>query len=422
MAAVRPFRALRYDPSRIELSSVLAPPYDVIGPELQGRLYSRAMQNVVRVELGKDYPRDRPGESDRYTRARDHLKVWLEQGFLLREKVAAVYVHEHLYPVPQGSGTGRRLGVFVAVQPVAHERREILRHELTLEGPKEDRLRLLRATGVQTSPLLLLHEGAAEVDAALEAAASGPPAAEAELRGEFGRERHRLWPVADPAAAGAVCAGLSSSRLFIADGHHRYETALSLRLPWALALVAPLRAADHQILATHRVVDQSPMTADQVLTALAGSGWEVATFADAGTAQQRARELALGHHCLVVVDSETFGTASRRRQDAEHPAARLDVFVLNREVLEALLGIGPEAAAAGRVRHTRDLEEAIDAGRRRGSIAFLLNPTPLEAVVEASLAGEVLPQKSTYFYPKVPTGLVMMETSLVGQDPSPPEP
>ncbi len=414
MPTVSPFPALRYDPRRIELAAVLAPPYDVIGPELQERLYSRALQNVVRVELGKDYPDDLPGERDRYTRARDHLRTWREQGLLLREGSPAVYVHEHLYPDPQGGGGHRRLGVFVAVQPAPHERRLILRHELTLDGPKEDRLRLLRATGVQASPLLLLHDGPVDVGAALEAATDRPPEAEAELRGEYGREHHRLWPVTDPDLVGPICGALSAGRMFIADGHHRYETALALRLPWALALVTPLRSADHVILATHRVLDQSPLAADQVLTALSGSGWEVATWDDVQSAQLRARELGPDHHALVVLDSEAVGTASRRRQESEHGAAQLDVSVLNREVLETILGIGPEAAAAGRVRHTRDPEEAIAAGRRRGSLSFLLNPTPLQAVVDASLAGEVLPQKSTYFYPKVPSGLVLMETEMVG--------
>ncbi len=393
---------------------MLAPPYDVIGPDLQERLYSRALQNVVRVELGKDYPDDQPGERDRYTRARDHLQSWLGQGFLLREGSPAVYVHEHLYPDPQGGGPRRRLGVFVAVQPVPHERRLILRHELTLDGPKEDRLRLLRATGVQTSPLLLLHDGPDDLGPGLEATADRPPEAEAALRGEYGEEHHRLWPVTDPKLVGSICAGLSAGRMFIADGHHRYETALALRLPWVLALVTPLRPADHLILATHRVLEQSPLAADEVLTALSGSGWEVAMWEDAQSAQLRARELGPEHHALVVLDAETVGTASRRRQQSEHGAAQLDVSVLNREVLETILGIRPEEAAAGRVRHTRDPEEAIAAGRRRGSLSFLLNPTPLQSVVEASLAGEVLPQKSTYFYPKVPTGLVLMETEMVG--------
>ncbi len=414
MPTISPFPALRYDPGRIDLAAVLAPPYDVIGPELQERLYSRALQNVVRVELGKDYPDDRPGERDRYTRARDNLRTWLEQGFLLREGSPAVYVHEHLFPDPEGGALLRRLGVFVAVQPAPHERRLILRHELTLDGPKEDRLRLLRATGVQTSPLLLLHDGPDELGTALEAAADGQPSAEAEVRGEYSREHHRLWAITDSEQVASICSRLSSGRMFIADGHHRYETALALRLPWVLALVTPLRPQNHLILATHRVLDHTPLAADQVLTALSGSGWEVATWEDVHGAQLRAKELGPDHHALVVVDAETVGTASRRRQEAEHGAAQLDVSVLNREVLETILGIGPEAAAAGRVRHTRDPEEAISAGRRRGSLAFLLNPTPLEAVVEASLAGEVLPQKSTYFYPKVPSGLVLMETEMVG--------
>ncbi|MGA9774999.1 MAG: DUF1015 domain-containing protein [Candidatus Dormiibacterota bacterium] len=411
MPRVQPFAGLRYDSQRIDLAAVLAPPYDVIGRELQESLYGRALQNVVRVELGKDFPNDVPGKVDRYTRARDHLSAWLEQGFLVRDDRPGVYVHEHTFEAPGAARPRRRLGAFVGVEPVAHSRRQVLRHELTLDRPKEDRIKLLQATGVQTSPLLLLHDAGPEVDAELDRqVAVAPLCGEAEVPGEYGRDRHRLWRVTDEAAVALICGGLGASQLFIADGHHRYETALALRLPLVLALVAPLRQSDHVILATHRIVEPSPMAADELLTALSGAGWDVTTWPERDLAQLKVRELAADHHAFVILDADTIGTASRRRQQSQKGAAGLDVAVLNREILEAVLRIGPKDAAAGRIRYSRDPAEAAQAAARRGVVAFLLNPTPLEAVTEAARAGEVLPQKSTYFFPKVPTGLVMMET------------
>ncbi len=411
MARVSPFTGIRYDPARIDLADVLAPPYDVIGPELQGELYSRALQNIVRVELGKDYPGDAADGADRYSRARDHLRPWLDQGFLMRDPEPSLYLHRHSFQLPGERGLHSRLGCFASVEPVAHERREVLRHELTLSGPREDRIRLLQATRTQTSPVFLLYEECPEVSVTMqEQVGLAEPVGDAVTDGEFGPERHELWRVTDPAALASICDGLSNTHLYIADGHHRYETALRLHLPGVLALLAPLRDPGNVILPTHRLLPKSRLSADQLATNLSGLGWDVAVLAWSAI-PSRLAELRPTHHAFGILDSGSQFVVGRRRQAESRPgaAAGLDVAVLDREIMEAQLGVVPKDSELGRLRYIRDPEELAAQARARAALGFLLNPTSVEEMVEVALAGEAMPQKSTYFFPKVPAGLVLME-------------
>ena len=411
MARVRPFSGLRFDPGRIALGDVIAPPYDVISPKLQEQLYSRAMQNIVRVELGRSYDSDLEGERDRYTRARDHLKVWREQGFLLRDPAPSLYLHRHTFSAPDGSGERIRLGCFAAVEPVPHERREVLRHELTLSKAREDRLQLLLATGVQTSPIFLLYENSAQVTAAMRAQTElGPELAGAVVDGDYGAERHQLWRVSDGEAISAITEGLSRARLFIADGHHRYETALGLHLPGVLALLSPLDDPANTILPTHRLLPVSRLNADELMTALVGVGWEVERVDGVAAGLRRIGELVTTNHAFVILDSGTKWVVARRRQASyrDGAGAPLDVAVLDREILEAQLGVDGSASESGRLRYSRDAKEVEQLVETRGALGLLLNATTVQEMAIAAAAGEAMPQKSTYFFPKVPAGLILM--------------
>ncbi len=410
MARVRAFAALRYQQEVVELASVLAPPYDVIGAGLQEELYSRAMQNIVRLELGKDYPDDRPGEVDRYTRARDHLGAWLAEGVVVQDQEPALYVHRHQFWGPDGT-PGERLGCFAAVEPVPHERREILRHELTLTAPRQDRVRLLQALGVQTSPVLLLYEGARQVTREMERISEeGRPVAEAVAEGEFGEERHHLWRVVDPQAVEAICSALGATRLYIADGHHRYETALGLGLRGVLALLAPLEDPAPLILPTHRVVPAAQEGLREVVGELEAAGWRVRPQETIEETLTHLQALQSGAHAFAIGDGAQISLVSRDRgRDPGGPAASaLDVSVLETEILGPHLGISADGAEAGRVTFERDATAAItEAGRTRG-LAFLVNPTTAVEMAAVARAGEAMPQKSTYFVPKVPAGLVLL--------------
>ena len=411
MAQVSGFRGIRYDPAIVQLESVLAPPYDVISPRLQQELYGRAMQNVVRLELGRDYESDVAGERDRYTRARDYLGTWLAQGVLIRDDHPSVYIHRHSFRPPGGGGPRERLGCFVGVEPVPHERREILRHELTLTAPRADRLRLLETGRAQTSPLFLLYENSDEVTAELgRLSSAAPPDAEAVTDGEYGSERHQLWRVFDPASVAGITSALSQTRLFIADGHHRYETALQLGLPQVLALVAPLESDANVILPTHRVVPDADKGVDDLAQALSSRGWGIQPMGGLEEALLTIGSRRDTDHAFVLASSSGRLVTSRERRgdEASKPKQRLDVAVLETEILEPLLGVTPADAAAGRLLYSRDAEEAVEVARSKRGVAFLVNPPTVVEMAAVALADEAMPQKSTYFFPKVPAGLVMM--------------
>lgn len=411
MAQVSGFRGIRYDPAMVQLESVLAPPYDVISPKLQQDLYGRAMQNVVRLELGRDFDSDVAGERDRYTRSRDYLGVWLAEGILIQDDHPSVYIYRHSFRPPGGGGPRERLGCFVGIEPVPHDRREILRHELTLTAPKADRVRLLQTTRAQTSPVFLLYENSAEVTSELlRLSSAAPPAAEAVTEGEYGSERHQLWRVSNPTAVAGITSALSRTRLFIADGHHRYETALQLGLPWVLSLVSPMDSEANVILPTHRVVPDAGRGVDDLSQALTSEGWRIQRSAGLEEALLTISSLRDTDHAFVVASASGSVVASRARRgnEARSPRLRLDVAVLETEILEPLLGITPADAAAGRLLYSRDAEEAVEWALSKHGLAFLINPPSVAEMAAVALADEAMPQKSTYFFPKVPAGLVIM--------------
>ncbi|MGH7642072.1 MAG: DUF1015 family protein [Candidatus Dormibacteria bacterium] len=411
MAQVSPFRGIHYDPAVVSLESVLAPPYDVISPQLQHELYGRAMQNVVRVELGRDFVDDLPGKRDRYSRARDHLQAWLREGVLVQDERLSLYVHRHSFRPPGGGGPRDRLGCFVGLEPVPYERGEVLRHELTLTAPRADRLRLLQAARAQTSPVFLLYQDGTEVTRELErVTASARPFAEAVVEGEFGSERHQLWQVTDATPVATITAGLSQARLFIADGHHRYETAVTLGMSRVLALVSALDDPGNVILPTHRLVPKTPRDVDQIAEYLVSQGWQAEPVPDVSEALAKLAILKEDAHALAVVGASGKMVVSRSRaaETNVEPRQALDVRVLETEILEPILGIAPEDAATGRVLYLRDPKEAVRLALAQRGVAFLVNPTTVAEMVEVALAGEAMPQKSTYFFPKVPAGLVIM--------------
>jgi uncharacterized protein (DUF1015 family) len=411
MAQVSGFRGIRYQPAVVQLETVLAPPYDVISQDLQVELYGRAMQNVVRLELGRQYPNDVPGRQDRYTRARDHLRAWLAEGVLVQDDTPSVYIYRHSFRPPGGGGPRERLGCFVGVQPVPYDRREVLRHELTLTAPREDRMRLLQAMKAQTSPVFLLYEDSAEVTSELERAASASPTvAEAVTMGESGKERHQLWHLSEPTAVRLITEGLSQTRLFIADGHHRYETALTLGLPQVLALVSPLDDPGNVILPTHRVVPEAPLGVEELRGPLAAAGWKVESAVELSEVMARIEALRATDHAFGIAGSAGKLVAHRPRGEgrSQSPRSGLDVAVLESEILDPLMGIASGEAAAGRLVYTRDPQEALEVALARNGVAFLVNPTTVSEMAEVALADEAMPQKSTHFFPKVPAGLVIM--------------
>jgi uncharacterized protein (DUF1015 family) len=416
MADVQPIRTLRYELKAVgSLEKVIAPPYDVIDEELRARLAAKSPLNVVEIDL------PRGDGDDPYMHARDTLDAWRQQGVLVREREPALWILRQDYTTPDGSPRTRR-GFFARVRVEDYGAGRIRPHERTHPGPKEDRLRLTLATRANLSPIFSLFpdpEGAARE--ALDAAAAAEPFAHA---ADHEGTANTLWRVSDPDAIATLQASLAHAELLIADGHHRYETARVYAEEiggegehrYVLMFLVSLSDPGLSVLPTHRL-----------LTGLK----------DDTEKQQSIREALLRDFEVEEADPrelEGSGTEDRVRfgyMDSFHrtpyratlrdqaiadralpgkPAAyrRLDTAVLEALLLRGALGMSEDDIAHMRgLGYSKSLEEAVEGIESgRFDAGFFMRPTPVEQVREVAEAGESMPPKSTYFYPKVPTGLV----------------
>jgi uncharacterized protein (DUF1015 family) len=432
---IRPFRALRYDGSTIaDQGLVLAPPYDVIEPPEHERLLARHPANVVRLDLPREEAGDAP--DDRYRRTARTLATWRSDGTLHKDPHPSIYVYEQAYLVPGTDAARIQRGYFarLRLEPFGPGS-GVLPHERTMAGPREDRYKLLRATGVNTSPVVGLYDD--------RAGASRPILDDLTARAAdldvFDEDdvRHRLWAVpADGEAAPAVAPLLSiaaAGPITIADGHHRYETALRYRderrmtrsceedpaFDYLLALLIDAVGEPLTVLPTHRLVHG--LGDDGVIRLFDGLEplFEVRRDVSRADLQQLFEAAATqtggaGRFGLWTRAGGALLVARRHAFEPYLPAGGealrgLDVTLLG-VALERLAGIDAEALAAGAVTYTKSAAEAIDgvdAGRDGADAAFLLEPTPVASVLAVAADGDVMPQKSTYFYPKALTGLVI---------------
>ena len=434
---IRPFRALRFAPSSVgDLADVVAPPYDVIGPDEALALAARHPANVVRLDLPTVADGDEP--DDRYRRAARTLAEWRSSGVLHKDPHPSIYVYQQDYRVPGTSVERSQRGFFARLRLEPLEAGGGVRpHERTMSAPKEDRYKLLRATGVNTSPVVVLvDDPGGDVDRALRNWVERAP--EVDLTDGDG-VRHRLWAIpadgegADADAVAALTAAAGRAPVTIADGHHRYETALRYRderrmsrsceedpaFDYLLTLFLPTGPAPLTVLPTHRIVRDLDETTVAGLLDAAERFFSVERVGDVEALCGRfdAVALAAGGDGRFGVWTRAGGALLTARREAFAPflagtdpaAGALDVALLG-VALEQLLGIGPDAITAGAVAYTKSAADAIDRvthGTDGASLAFLLEPTPVASIMAVAAAGAVMPQKSTYFYPKALTGLVI---------------
>jgi uncharacterized protein (DUF1015 family) len=434
MADIRPFRAYRYDAARFPLAQVLTQPYDKITPAMQERYYAASPYNLVAVEKGKSFPGDSAANSV-YARAAARLDEWIREGALRLDAAPAIYVYAQEFTSP-GSHARRLRRGFIALGRIEdYERRVVFRHERTLTAPKADRLDLLRATRTQTGQLFMLYDDPrGEVDALLESAAGSPPAAQ--MQDEYGVE-HRLWTIVSSGGAETVQRireAMAAKPLIIADGHHRYETALTYRNEcreqlgttdpeapheFAMMTLFNLRAPGLVILPTHRLIRNLPgLRAGELREKLMEyfdvqprESGEGAVSKLIGEMEQNRERHAMG----ILDGGLSLLTLRRDAQLADWlpelaPAQRsLDVVLLHRLILERCMGItAKEVAGESYIAYVRSAEEAGEAVQSgTAQAAFLLNPVRIEEMVEIALAGDVMPQKSTDFFPKLLSGLAI---------------
>ena len=429
MAHIEPFRALRYDPSRVSIPQVVTQPYDKITPEMQEGYYAVSPYNLVRVILGKQHAGDHAGEN-RYSRASNFFQSWRNDGIFLRDAEPSLYLYVQRFKVPGGKSELERRGVIALGRIEDYSAGVVFRHEQTLAKPKADRLDLLRATRAHFGQLFMLYsDPAGEIDAALQPGR----APDLDTQDEYGVS-HQVWKIADPGLVSMVREKMRDKKLVIADGHHRYETALNYRNEQRAAKAAAGSVAPHElvmmtlvnmdspglvILPTHRVVhglESFSAAAFREKASAYFSVEEVDASVDAARATVILREAGrIGTAMLAVaadrvflldrprpVSPDFYDGLSLRQQS-------LDVVQLHRCLLEGVLGISEEAIREQKnVRYIRDIGESMAQVRNgTANVAFLMNPVRMAQVRDIAFAGEVLPQKSTDFYPKLLTGLTI---------------
>ena len=435
MAKIIPFHGMRYDTTVVgDVKQVVAPPYDIIDAAGQKALHDRHPQNIIRLELGLDQSGDGPTHN-RYTRAASTLRDWLKSGALKRDAQPTLYYHtiEYTPPyAPSGSPMKTLKGFLATVKLEALDSGHIYPHENTRSAAKTDRLNLLEACKTNFSPIWSLYsDPQGTVMGLLEGAIKGKPAS-TDFRDDVGF-RQQLWAVTDSAVLKHAADALRSKPLFIADGHHRYETALNyqtLRRQQAgsptgqhsydgvLMLLTALEDPGLTVLPTHRVTTTVLPSYDRV-HALLGTTFDLQEFPFTEATQEatRARFIeALRTNGRMVPmfglalkgDSHyvTLGLKPAHRPLAQaSPRAKLDVSLLQQFVVTTLCSTQEEQEA---ILYTKDDHEALDwVAKGRGTGALLLNATKVSEVQAVAAAGERMPHKSTYFFPKPLTGLVM---------------
>ena len=438
MADIFPFQAYRYNSERVRLADVLTQPYDKITPAMQERYARTSPRNLIAVEKGKSTPGDSAADN-LYTRAEQALQQWIRDGILVRDSSPGIYVYSQEYTVPGGAQRRTRRGFIALGRVEDYKAAVVFRHEQTMTGPKADRLELLRHTRTHTGQLFMLYaDPQRRVDALLDTAiASATPA---EARDEYD-VLHRLWPVFDAGVIAGVTRAMADQKLVIADGHHRYETAIAYRdqcrardqhrdpnasYEKVMMTFFNTRSEGLLILPTHRLIAGLPdfepgAFRRKMASTFDEEVWPFENRSNRAEAFEKFRhELAACGSSAPAVGMYAGGAFVLLRlwpgvdladllPDVPPALRQLDVVLLHRLLLDKGLGITAAAVVAEQhLTYERDIAvawAAVDEGQAQA--CFLLNSIGVERVTEIALSGQVLPQKSTDFYPKLLSGITL---------------
>lgn len=445
MAQVLPFAAWRYNRNKVRLEDVLTQPYDKITPAMQSDYYEKSPYNLVRLELGKKDPSD-TDRNNVYSRAAEFLQKCRADEAIVQDKDPAIYAYSQTFAAPgQASAMMTRRGFIALGRLHDYPDQVVYRHEQTLSKPKADRLNLLRATKVHTGQIFMLYADPDRTVDSLLWGAANSPRPDAEMKDEYG-VTHRLWKITEPGTVLSLRNHMEDKKLIIADGHHRYETALAyrnerrgdagmdfaefgrtgqmavnVRAPYEKLMMTFINMEDEGllILPTHRVVSgvagfsKAKMLSDATRH-----------FALTELPREISAEAAVARLKAEGSDATAFiaRTAESTHLLRTHPAAldvltgysplqrKLDVVQLHKLLLEGVLGISEEAIRdQTNLEYLRSAAEAFTKVSEGANVAFLMNPVKVEQMRDVAFAGEVMPQKSTDFYPKLMSGLTIYD-------------
>lgn len=428
MATIVPFRGLRYNQEKIEeVSSVVTPPYDIIDEAAQARYYADNPVNIIRLELGLIFPQDTP-TNNRYTRAAQYLQKWMEDETLKSEDKPSLYLYQQEFEIK-----GEKLirtGLLCGLQVEPYDKGNILPHEETLSKPKADRLNLMRTTHSNFSSIFgLFSDEKKAIEGALRKDIKNrePDISMVDEAGEL----HKIWVISDEKTINKVVKTMADKKIYIADGHHRYETALAYSeemdeqgLPgydYVMATLVNLFDEGLVVLPTHRVAGNlKDFNASSFMKKLEelftvenrGGKEKLPSLMEQMSSADNGRHLFGMYYGkeLYLLTLKDFATAASRLPiDKSDAWKSLDVALLDNLILDEILSIGEqERRNQDHLAYSRDEDwvvDKIDAGEYQ--IGFFLNPTRVQEIVDVATAKDKMPQKSTYFYPKLITGLVI---------------
>ncbi|MGP8081897.1 MAG: DUF1015 domain-containing protein [Terracidiphilus sp.] len=434
MAQIYPFRAWRYNPSAVRLQDVVTQPYDKISPAMQQAYYQRSPFNLIRIILGLPEPGDAERGQSVYTRAARDFRAWREQGMLAQEQAPCIFAYAQQFKVPDSDVVKVRRGFIALGKLHDYAEQVVFRHEQTLSKPKCDRLNLLKATRAHFGQIFMLYsDPSGSIEKILY---DGASPAEVEVTDEYG-VLHRLWKINDPAAIQLVIAAMADKKLIIADGHHRYETALNYskerapakpeshaatlpqpEFPEAAAMMTFVNMDSDGlvILPTHRVVHSLKnfdpaafaRSAEEFFTVQALPAADAPALIETLRAQQGTALVAVTRAgaLLLIAKPEPVAAALAHLPERQR---QLDLSCLHSIVLDRLLGLDAEKVREQtNLRYLRDAAEAVEQVRNgQADVAFLTKPVTMEQLREVAFAGDVMPQKSTDFFPKLLSGLTI---------------
>jgi uncharacterized protein (DUF1015 family) len=437
MAQIYPFRAWRYNSSTVRLDDVVTQPYDKISPAMQQAYYQRSPYNLVRIILGLPELFDADRGENVYTRAARDFSAWREQGVLVQEKDPSIFAYSQRFKVPGTDIVKERRGFIALGKLHDYSEQVVFRHEQTLSKPKSDRLNLLKATHAHFGQIFMLYSDPAGSVERILYDGAGP--AEAEVTDEYG-VLHRIWRVSDPAAINLLTTAMADKKLIIADGHHRYETALNYSKEHAATVPAKTETSTSQlpqppypeaavmmtfvnmdsdglvVLPTHRVVhsltnfDPAAFTraAEEFFSVEKLPAVEASDYVARLTVQQGTAFVAVTRAGAFLLRAKPEPVAAALAHLPERQR-QLDLSCLHSIVLDRLLGLDAEKVREQtNLRYLRDAAEAVDQVRRgEADVTFLTNPVTMEQLKEVAFAGDVMPQKSTDFFPKLLSGLTI---------------
>lgn len=433
MAIVRPFNGMRFTDNAGEIGEVCCPPYDIISEAQRKAYIKKNKNNVIRLELPNE-------KGNKYKKAKELLDQWLEEGILAIDEEPCLYIYGQQFSVDGKEYSFK--GVIGRVFLYEFERGIILPHEETLSKAKEDRFKLMKETACNFSQVYSLYEDPnGKIDRSIERLTDREP--DKQFTDEDG-VTHSLWIASRQNEVDKISANMAGKKLYIADGHHRYETAIRYRnylreqgvieetgeneQDYMMMMLVNIQSPGLVVFPTHRIIHSLKSFSASAVVKACQEYFDTATTKSLETAKTKLREMyEEGHKAFAMYDGKKYilmklrdiNTMKEFMPEASAALRGLDVSVLHTLVLEKLMGIDKENMANGiNLTYTRDISEATEAvDKGEANCSFLLNPTRVEEISAVAAAGEKMPQKSTYFYPKLTTGLVMNKLDRVKEEP-----